>query len=842
MPFATLPDPAQADHIDDLVERLRLLKIWAGDPSYETIKDRVNAAWTASGRPAAELARRSTVANCFQSGRRRLNTDLVLAVVEALHPDVGYVTQWRQALRVVAGESEAVSQVRVHDKLPQDLVGFTGRTTELDRLALSVAGGGAVVITAIEGMAGVGKTQLAVHAGHLLGRDEPFDRVLFVNLRGFHPDPMQPPADPAAVLDGFLRLLGVPGHQIPHGVDARTAAYRERLAGLRALVVLDNAAGTDQVRPLLPDTPGCLALVTSRRNLAELAATRLTVDVFSPDEALAFLTGAVPEIATGTDPGAAARIAERCGYLPLALSLITGHMRSTPGWTLTDHADRLDERHRDRRLDSGIELALDLSYQHLPADQQRLLRLAALHPGPDVDAYAAAALLGTGLDTARAGLEQLWRDHLLLPAGPGRYTFHDLVRAFATTRAHDQDRPADRRAALTRLFDHYLSTAAAAMDTLHPAEAYRRPRVPPAGSPAPDLSDPDDAVAWLDGERPTMLAVAGHDSAAHAVGLSRVLSRYLGSGHNADAMAIHGHALEAARRIGDATAQAHALRDLGFAHFQMGRVRRAAEYSEQSLTLFRQAGDRSGQGTALHNLGMVAERSGRSEEAVGYLRQALAMYRQAGDRVGESNTLSGLGITLERAGRVAEAIDYCEQALDLAVQTRNTNSEAYALGVLADAELRAGRYEPAGGHLRRALALQRSLGDRIGEAGVLDSLGTLHTRLGEPDDAVGYHEQALVIARESGDQEGVAWVLNSLGEAAHAAGRAEDARRCFTEAATVAGDIGFRDQQARAGAGLGHVHRALGDEATAREHFERALALYADLGAPEAEEVRAALG
>jgi hypothetical protein len=499
--FTALPDPGQANSVADLVERLRLLKVWAGDPSYETIKDRVNKAWTAASRPAGELTRRSTVAYCFRPGRRRLDTDLVLAVVQALHPDTGYVTQWRQALRMIGGEIEAVSQVRVQDSLPPDLAGFTSRTGELNRLRHAARAGEAVVISAIEGMAGVGKTQLAVHAGHLLHQQRPFDRVLFVNLRGF--DPAQPPADPAAVLDGFLRLLGVPGQQIPHTLDARAAAYRDRLAGTQTLVVLDNAATTEQVRPLLPATPGCLTLVTSRRSLTGLhPATRLTVDVFTPDEALAFLAQAVPDIPVGQDPHAAARIARRCGYLPLALSLVIGHIRDSSGWTLTDHADRLDERHHDRRLDTGVELALNLSYQHLPSQRRRLLRLTALYPGQDLDAYAAAALTDTDLPTAQDLLHHLHRDHLLQQAAPGRYTFHDLIRVYATIRATDEDRPPERRTALTRLFDYYLATTATAMNTLHPGEAHNRPAIPPGRHPRPE---PDRS-----GHRPGMV---GHRTA-----------------------------------------------------------------------------------------------------------------------------------------------------------------------------------------------------------------------------------------------------------------------------------------------------------------------------------------
>jgi tetratricopeptide (TPR) repeat protein len=837
--FTTLPDPAQAGDLDDLVEQLRLLKVWAGDPSYETIKDRVNAAWTAAGRPAGELTGKSTIADCFQPGRRRLNTDLLVAVVRALHPDIGYVAQWRQALRVVGGETEAASQVRVQDSLPPDLAGFTGRTVELDRLRHAARAGDAVVISAIEGMAGVGKTQLAVHAGHLFNQDEPFDRVLFVNLRGFHPDPAQPPADPAAVLDGFLRLLGVPGQQIPHDLDGRATLYRDRLAGTRALVALDNAATAEQVRPLLPATPGCLAVVTSRRRLTDLhPATHLTVDVFTPDEAVAFLLDAMPGVPVGADPCAAARIARRCGNLPLALGLVTGHIRSTPGWTLTDHADRLDERHHDRRLDAGVELALHLSYQHLPAEQGRLLRLAALHPGHDLDAHAAAALTDTDLPTAQDHLHQLHRDHLLQRSAPGRYTFHDLVRAYATTRAHDEDRPPERRTALTRLFDHYLATAATAMNTLHPGEADNRPAFHPAGTPTPDLTDPDTAREWLDTERPTLVAVAAH-TATHGwptltTRLSRTLFRYLDGGHHTDALTVHGHAHHAARHNGDPTEQAHALTNLGVAYFRLGRYAPAGEHYQQALDLFRQAGDLAGEARTVNNLSFIAERLGHYRRAIDHCEQALTLYRQTGDRTGEARALTSLGFVEALLGRHRPAVEHHTQALTLCRQAGNRYGEAVTLNALGVAEVRSGRYGPAGDHLQHALTLYRQLGDRAGEAVALDNLGTLHTRLGQPDQATEHHQQALTIFRETGNRDGEAWALNGLGEAAHTAGRAADALTHHT----IAADTGHRDQQARAHAGLGHAHHTLGNPTLALDHYQHALALYTDLDLPEADQVR----
>ena len=842
--FATLPDPAEATGLDDLVERLRLLKVWAGDPSYETIKERVNAAWTAQGRPAAELAPRSTVANCFQPGRRRLNTDLVVAVVQALHDDTGYVTQWRQALRVIGGEVEAVSQVKVQDSLPPDLAGFTGRAGELDRLTDVVhRAGGAVVISAIEGMAGIGKTQLAVHAGHRLLAAGHFDRVLFVNLRGFHPDASRPPADPAAVLDGFLRLLGMPGAQIPHPPAARAAAYRELLAGTRTLIVLDNAASAEQVRPLLPDTAGCLTLITSRRDLAELHPTaRLTVDVFAPGEAVAFLTAALPGVPPGADPDAVARIARRCGHLPLALSVIAGHIRNTPGWTLTDHADRLDERERDRRLEAGVELALDVSYRHLSAGQQRLLRLAALHPGQDLDAYAAAALTDTDLDTARTSLAALFRDHLVQPATPGRYTLHDLVRAYAATRAQDQDSPPARRAALTRLYDYYLAATASAVDLVQPGEANVRPSVAPAATPTPALPDRRAALAWLDAERTTLIAVAAHTAThgwpGHTVRLARTVSRYLQGGRHHDALTLHGHAYRAARDSGDLEGQAFALSGLGVAHLRLSRSAAADSHLRESLGLFREIGDTNGQARVLFNLGLIAERAGRFADAIDYKQQSLALDRRTGDRIGEATTLGGLGAVMERAGRFAEATGYYLESLAVARQTGNPRGEAVALHGLGELDVRTGRYAEAADHLGQALDRYRQLGDRDAEAGALESLGVLHTRLGRLDRAAEHYERSIAIFQETGSQDNEAWVRNGLGEVAHAAGRPDGALTHHTEALAIATAVGNRYQQARAQTGLGHARRALGDPAAAREHYRLALDCYTELGLAEADEVR----
>ncbi|GAA1625775.1 tetratricopeptide repeat protein [Actinoplanes couchii] len=826
-----LPDPGEATSLDGLVDRLRALKVWAGNPSYAVITDRVNTAWRADGRPVAELAGKTTVVDAFRTGRRRLNTDLVAAVVRSLHPDVGYVALWRQALRVVSGEAGAAAPIRVQDTLPPELAGFTGRSGELDRLT-----GGVHVIA---GMAGVGKTQLAVQAAHRLRRDRAYDQVLFVNLRGFHPDRSQPPADPSAVLDGFLRLLGMPGQEIPPGLPERSAAYRRVLATTRALIVLDNATDADQVRPLLPDGGDCTVLITSRRSLTGLTgATYLPVQVFSPAEAQRMLALANPDVPAGDDPGAAVRIAERCGYLPLALGLIAGHMRTKPEWLLTDHADWLDERHRAGHLDIGVEFALDLSYQHLPDRLRRLFRLLALHPGQDFEAYAAAALIGGDVGVAGADLDRLRADSLVQEGSPGRYTFHDLVRAYAAARARDEERPAERRAAQTRLYDFYLATAGIAMDLLQPAEAAQRPALLEPRSPSPELTDLDTARDWLDAERHTLMAIAGI-APDHAVRLARTLYFYVNGVSPGDAVSLHENALRAAGDSGDTGERAHTLTDLGIAYRRTGRYAVAAEQFNQALVLFRRIGDRAGEGRALLQLGVVEQRTGDHTSAEERFRTVLSLSRAIGDPFFEAGALGNLGDLYRTLGRVGEAIEQYEAALRLFRELGHRTGEAMAYGALGHILSRAGRNEEAAGRFRKGLALFGDLGNRIGQADTLDGLGVVHTRIGRPAEGTALHERSLALLNSTDDRELRIWTYNGLGEAAQAEGRIDDAVTHHSTALDLAIAIGLREQEARAHAGLGRARHSLGDRDLAADHCRTALEIHPGLA--EEDEIRALL-
>ncbi|MBL7261605.1 ATP-binding protein [Paractinoplanes lichenicola] len=830
-----LPDPGVATTMDELAEQLSALKAWAGDPSYARITSLVNAA----GRPNGDPVGRTTVSDCFRPGRRRLSAELVTAIVQVLHPDPLYLAQWQQALQAVAGQRWAASQVRVYGTLPPELPLFTGRTDELRRLREALATDG---IAAIQGMAGVGKTQLAVRAAHLLA----YERTLFVSLRGFDPDPSHPPADPVAVLDGFLRLLGVPGSNIPHDLAACRQLFDERLSGTRTLVVLDNAADADQVRPLLPTTPGCSALVTSRRSLDALdPAVSLSLEVFGPPEALRFLTDEVGAATVRDDPEAAERITELCGRLPLALGLVAAQVRAKPGWSLADHADRLDERRRTGRLDDGVALALDRSYQNLDAGQQRLLRLVALHPAEDFDSHAAAALTGGDLETVRTGLRQLYADHLITLAGDDRYTQHDLIRLHAAELAHEHERPAARREALTRLFDHYLATTVAAMTILYPTGADRRPSAPPTATPIPALPDSDAASAWLTAEHSTLMVVAAyahdHGWPTHTVRLAQVLFFYLLYTSYRDLLAMNDRAAVAARSAGDAHAEAKALSAQGVAYTNLGRTELAADRLERSAGLFRSVHDVRGQAhTVMNRANLEFYHRGPAAAKVHY-EKAYALYLEADDRIGEARALHNLGYNEGTLGNFEAAIDFLTRGLTIHQEVGDLNSTAKALSNMANIEARGGRLDEARKHGEEALALARRLGNRSFEADALDALGLVHTRLGEPEPAIDCHERALAFKRAAGDRVGEADILNGLGEATRAAGHLESSITHFEAALTIAGDSGMAEQQGRACTGLAHTLDQQGDRAAARQYFERALHLYTEHDMHEAEAIRTLL-
>jgi tetratricopeptide (TPR) repeat protein/DNA-binding SARP family transcriptional activator len=741
-------------------------------------------------------------------------------------------------------------------QLPPDVHGFTGRYDELDELDRLLIKEGdqstAVVISAVAGTAGVGKTALAVRWAHLV-RDAFPDGQLYVDLRGYGPDrPI--PAEKA--LARFLTNLGVAGPDIPLDVDDRAARYRTEINGRRMLVVLDNAASVEQIRPLLPGTPSCSVVVTSRDSLPGLVALhggcRLDLDLLPLPDAVTLLHRLIGE-RVEAEPEAATTLATQCARLPLALRVAAELATTRPAAPLADLVRELaDQAQRLQRLDAGgdpraaVRVVFSWSYKHLPADAARAFRLAGLHPGSDLDAYSVAALTNTTADRARRSLDVLARAHLMRLNRPGRYGTHDLLRAYACELAESQDSESDRRTALTRLFDYYLAAAATARDALSPAERRQRPRISPAGSPIPSVADPAAALAWLDAERPNLVAVcthtADHGWPGHTMRLATTLFRYLDSGaHFPDALSIHTDARNAARQMGDRAAEAYALANLGVVHMRQGRYEQAAEHYQGALGLFRETGDRVGEARTLTHLGLVNWRQGRYQQAAERHAQALTCYRQTGTRVGEANALSNLGLVSWRQGRYGEAAEGHRQALTLYRETGHRFGEANALANLGVVYLRQGRYEQADDDLRQALTLFRETGNRVGVGYALANLGVVNLRQGRHEQAADDLRQALTVFRETGDRDGEAEALNRMGETLHATGQSEQARAQHAAALALAVETGDRYQQARAHAGLAHTRHAAGEHGLARQNWQHALTLYTELGVPDADDVRAHL-
>ncbi|MGW6565820.1 AfsR/SARP family transcriptional regulator [Streptomyces sp. NPDC054975] len=691
--------------------------------------------------------------------------------------------------------------------LPYDVPDFTGREGELDGLIRLWSGnnGGIVTISAIDGMAGVGKTTLAVHAGHRLADHFP-DGQLFVDLQAHTAG--QAPLDAGAALEVLLGQLGVPAPLIPASVADRAALWRSELSGRRVLAVLDNALGADQVRQLLPGASSALILITSRRRLTDLdGAHALSLDVLPAADALELFTAIVGARAAA-EPLAVLDVLQLCGFLPLAVRIAAARLHHRPRWTVAYLADRLrDQRRRLSELatsERGVAAAFTLSYEQLSADQQRMFRLLGLQPGRDIGPEAAAALADLPLEHAEMLLEDLLDAHVLTQHQLGRYTFHDLLREHALATATAQEPPSAQREALGRLFHHYLHTASAAIDHLYPEGKNRRPRIPAPDTPASPPQDEAEAIAWLDSERPNLMAAgqyaAEHDWLTHTSQLAATLHRYLlGHAHQADALTLNGLALRAARRTGDTAAEARTLIDLGQVHFWWhGAYEEAAGHYRRALDLARGVDDQDAAAGALQALGAVSRRRREYDQAHDHSAQALALFRELGDRAGEARCLTDLGIVHERQGR----------------------------------------YEVAHEHHRRALHVHRESGSRIGETVVLNNIGLVYQRQGRYDEARHHHHQALELSRRFDFPGDEAESLNALAEAARSMGDLDRAVAEHDAALILAREFSYRPEEARAHDGLAHVHRDLGRVDLAHDHARQALDLYTDLAVPEAEEIR----
>ncbi|SER15394.1 DNA-binding transcriptional activator of the SARP family [Lentzea xinjiangensis] len=637
--------------------------------------------------------------------------------------------------------------LNAHRQLPMDIAEFTGREAELRRLC-EPGPQTTVVISAIEGMAGVGKTKLAVRAAHRLVRRYP-DVQLWADLHGFDPDEL--PADPAAVLESFLRLLGVPGAQIPESLEERAALYRDRLAGRRALVLLDNVAGEDQVRPLLPGGSTCMVLVTSRRALLRLdGAKSVFLDVFTPGEALALLSRIAGADRVDADRAAAERVAELCGYLPIAVALAAKRLARRPQWTVRDLVAQLE-----RGGGLGARGVFDLSYQALPDNQRRLFRLLGIHPGEDVTADSAAALAGLTPYEAGDLLEMLLDEHLLQQHTPGRYSLHDLLRAYAVEQVTAAEPPPARATARRRVLDWYVHTSWNSARQLNPQRALEIAPADPAVHPRA-FTDRDSALLWCDAERANLVA-AVRDAAEHGLpeqswNLAQCLWDFFNlRKHRADWIDAHGVALAAARSVGDRAAEGRMLITLGIALREVRRHDEAIECNRQALAIFRAVGDRARQEPVLNNLGIVYMDLGRTDDALSCYEQSAEIARELGHPHTEAVTLNNIGLLHADAGRFDLALARYLRALEIRREIEDPYSEAILLNNIGEVYRGLLDFPAAVSHVDRALETFRAIGDRYGQAESLDNLGLALDGLGDRRGAEKCWIESVALFEELGE-------------------------------------------------------------------------------------------
>jgi DNA-binding SARP family transcriptional activator/tetratricopeptide (TPR) repeat protein len=733
-------------------------------------------------------------------------------------------------------------------QLPAAAAHFTGRLAELEWLtglaglpAPAPAAGGTVVISAIDGMAGIGKTALAVHAAHRLSGRFPGGQ-LFIDLHGYTRG--RPPREPGEALGIFLRVLGVPAGQVPGDLEECAALYRQYLAGTQTLIVLDNAVSEAQVRPLLPADPGCLVLVTSRRRLKGLDDARsLSLDLLPPAEAAALLR-AVAGPGRIPDGTALAEIAGLCGRLPLALRIAAALLRHRPAWSPGHLAGLLAGRHQgvhvlaDGERDLGA--VFDLSYRALGGRHRLLFRRLGLVPGPDADAYAAAALLECDPGAATGLLEDLADHNLLIAHAPGRYRLHDLIRAHARALAGQHDPAADRQAAAGRLLHYYAHTAQLASIPLA-----RLPRPAPEGpAPAhrPALPGTETARAWLRAERDNLEAASAHARVcaldSHLIALAAGLAEILrADGPFTRALDLHQAAADAAQRDGRPAAQATALTDLGTARYLAGDLPGADAVLTQALEICREACHRPGEARALAELGTVRHLAGDLPGADAALTQALEIFRAIGHRHGEARALAELGTVRYLAGDLPGAGAALTQALEIYRATGHRPGEAHALVELGTVLHMAGDLPGAGTALTQALEIFRATGHRHGEARTLAGLGAVRRLAGDLPGAGTALTQALEICRETGHRPSEAYTLTWLGTVRRLAGDLPGAGTALTRALEIYRETGHRNNEAWALNPYAATVAADGDLPRALALYRQALAMNRELDKPDDEAI-----
>jgi tetratricopeptide (TPR) repeat protein/transcriptional regulator with XRE-family HTH domain len=768
-----------------------------------------------------------------------------------LRPRRDTVRQLADALKLVGRarlEFEAAAlrpdPVGIAGTLPMDIPAFSGREQELRALAKAAAAAtaGVMTICAIGGMAGIGKTALAVHAAHQFAAMFS-DGQIFLPLHAH--TPAREPIDPAAALTTLLQASGAAAQQIPSDVEAMADMWRERLIGRKMLLIYDDAADSAQVEPLLPKGTASLVIVTSRNRLAALdGAVIVSLDALPPTEAAELLVRLAARPGLDENDASVAEICQRCGYLPLAIGLVAGRMRRHESWTTSDVAADLalatNTIAPSRAENLSVAAAFDLSYRDLGRDQQRMFRRLGLHPGTDIDVYAAASLGDVSLSAARTRLEELSDHYLLTEPARERYRFHDLIREYARQLA-DTDGASDRAEAVGRLLDYYMYMANLANRQLRgggiaelTGESNRRkPKY------APDIASRSDAIAWLSAERLNLQAAASsagaHGRPMHAAALAAAMHAFLRSqGHWDQAMALHRVAIDIARNMGTKHVEARALANLGEVQHLTDDYAAAEASLRTALQIWTQLDDRLGQADALRELGAVQLARGEHDAAAESLTRALNIYEFLTYRHGQADALRGLGSVELVRGHYQDAARNLDRAATLYRAFGDRIGEADTLNDIGAVQLATGDYPGATRSQRRALDRYRELGDRLGEANALTDLGTVQQMNGSYEEAQASLHRVVQLYRELGDHSGETKALNNLGELALRTGDHEGAREMHERALAIATKIAAPREQARAHEGIGRSYLVDGQIELGHAAVRKAVQIYQQIGSPHA--------
>nr|WP_157529332.1 tetratricopeptide repeat protein [Kibdelosporangium sp. MJ126-NF4]CEL22916.1 FOG: TPR repeat [Kibdelosporangium sp. MJ126-NF4]CTQ90056.1 FOG: TPR repeat [Kibdelosporangium sp. MJ126-NF4] len=749
--------------------------------------------------------------------------------------------------RVVPAKSAKVDWHSPRE-LPHDIPGFSGRTTELDRLDALLD---AVGVAVIDGPAGVGKTALAVHWAHRMARHFP-DGQLYLNLRGF--DPHQRPMSQADALRKLLGALGVNAQRIPADLDEQTRLFRSVMAGQRVLVVLDNARTADQVRRLLPGHSTCFVVVTSRNRLEGLiawdGAVRVNLDVLTPPDAIELVTGIVGEARVAAEPDACGELARLCGYMPLALRIVAERGAVHESLRLADMVRGLSAEH-DRLLDqlsngdetTAVRTVFSWSYNALQPDAARLFRLLGLHPGPEVSIAAAGALAGLVPLKARQLLDTLAGAHMLEEAGRDRYRLHDLLRMYAAECAMAEESEKDRDEAVRRVLTWYLHSADGAARLLAPQR--RRAALPPlAGEQQPEsFGTYHEALTWFKAERANLVAATRQAEQAKEYAVAwKIPAALLGffnlRKHWADWISVHKIALQAARKLGDPYAEAWTLNSLGIAYYDLRWFTKAAEYFQRALQIRREIGDRYGEASTLDNLGNTLRKLRHFDESIECYQRALELFREISDRYGEGSALRNLGGAHRGLRRLDDAVDHYRQALLIWRELGERSGEGNTLSNLGDIHRKLGRSEQAIECYEKALRICREIDSRYGEGAVLDNLGDVYEDLERHEEAIRYYNQALRISQELGDNFAEGNTLDNLGCANYRARNFDAAEQYLRQALVLRQEINDRRGEAITCHHLGVVCYASGDHVEGHDMWRRALEIFDELTEPHSIQIR----